>query len=916
MMKQLHFVLGCLVLYGLCLQGSAAETNSLRVRLSFGQRETKRTTYSVRLLPGSTGVKVSAMHGVALKADDVVNDRAVLHAGAGEVRAIECDVTMPALMQPPRKIHETWEHLLKNTTLDAAQRLRDDPAMRHDSPMLTVELSKDGTRGFSIGLEQLRKHRAMWFPESDVFVTLADAPVDFATHLASLSGERLLDRVEREPEASYAQYTVRWEDMGSPAYMNPHSIPPGHIVGVGWDSSLYKFGIDRLAEIRNDYGKADVFHFRFALADAAKAWRGQKLADGLPLITSIFEEAGLRYEIEQFATPLLGLPAQRRGDIAMVMLQKVTLRELEGKARSLSVGMQLARELPGPVALREEDGTFLLGDRTTTWLAVQGAGLALKADTRDNRTTATVTLDLPAGGTRDFIVKLPSPVVPAADKAAFLAMDYVASRAVTVKFWNDYLARGAMFRVPEEAVNTLFRANLWHALRLPRRHGGAGPNAKLDLPYSNFAYDQTGTPWPVNQSVYVDYMLYDLRGYHAISAEELAAQYRNNQEPNGHVGGFANWGVYTPGMLYSVAQHYLLSGDRESFEKLLPQTLRVLDWCLDEIKRAADSRSPTPGLVLAPLNDLSHDARAWAFNQAYLIAGVDLLGRALAAIQHPRAAECRAAAQTLRTAIEREFARASVRSAAVQLGDGTWIPYVPNDAQGSGRLFEIWYPTDVDSGPLHLPRLKALDPRGPLTAAMLHDHEDNLFIHQWGTINEPVYNMQGTVYLLRDEPKAAIRTFYSTMACAFSHSVFEPVEHRWGWGQYFGPPSTDGSWFELYRNMLIREQDDDTLLLLQATPRKWLEDGKQIRVERAPTYYGTLNLSVVSCASKGEIHATVEMSGRNRPHELLVRFRHPDAKRMREVAVNGRNWKDFDPWKEWVRIGVPKEEGYEMVVKY
>ena len=150
----------------------------------------------------------------------------------------------------------------------------------------------------------------------------------------------------------------------------------------------------------------------------------------------------------------------------------------------------------------------------------------------------------------------------------------------------------------------------------------------------------------------------------------------------------------------------------------------------------------------------------------------------------------------------------------------------------------------------------------------------------------------------------------------FSHSVFEPVEHRWGWGQYFGPPSTDGSWFELYRNMLIREQDDDTLLLLQATPRKWLEDGKQIRVERAPTYYGTLNLSVVSCASKGEIHATVEMSGRNRPHELLVRFRHPDAKRMREVAVNGRNWKDFDPWKEWVRIGVPKEEGYEMVVKY
>ena len=126
--------------------------------------------------------------------------------------------------------------------------------------------------------------------------------------------------------------------MGNPTYKNPHSIPPGHIVALSWDSSLYKFGIDRFAEIRNDYGKADIFHFRIPLADAAKAWAGQKLTDGLPLITSIFEEEGVRYEIEQFASPLLGPPAERRGDIAMVMLQKVTLREMEGKARPYQSG--------------------------------------------------------------------------------------------------------------------------------------------------------------------------------------------------------------------------------------------------------------------------------------------------------------------------------------------------------------------------------------------------------------------------------------------------------------------------------------------------------------------------------------------------------------------------------------------------
>src|SRR5262249_36494928 len=150
-----------------------------------------------------------------------------------------------------------------------------------------------------------------------------------------------------------------------------------------------------------------------------------------------------------------------------------------------------------------------------------------------------------------------------------------------------------------------------------------------------------------------------------------------------------------------------------------------------------------------------------------------------------------------------------------------------------------------------------------------------------GMANEPVYNQHATAFLLRDEPKAAIRAFYSMLACAFSHSVFEPVEHRWGWGQYFGPPSTDGAWFELYRNMLVHERDDNTLLLLQATPRAWLEDGKRIQVERAPTYYGNLSVSVESRANSGEIRATIGTPGRKQPEALLVRLRHPDGRVLR-----------------------------------
>ena len=202
-------------------------------------------------------------------------------------------------------------------------------------------------------------------------------------------------------------------------------------------------------------------------------------------------------------------------------------------------------------------------------------------------------------------------------------------------------------------------------------------------------------------------------------------------------------------------------------------------------------------------------------------------------------------------------------------------------------------------------RLSALDPRGWLTSAMLHDHEDNLFLNQWGMANEPVYNQQATAYLLRDEPKAVIRAFYSMMACAFSHHQLTPLEHRWAWGQYYMPPSTDGAWFELFRNMLIHETDDDALVLLGATPRQWLEDGKTITVERAPTYYGPLSMTVKSQTDAGEIVADIDMPRRSQPGELRVRFRHPNGQVIRSVTVNGKLHDDFDTNKEWVRIRIP-----------
>jgi len=915
---------------------AAESRGQVKVRMSWGHESAIASPYYFKFVPATPGLEVREVRSERFEAGEGVEDGAwKTSAGAGDTDALCFTLVYPKeSAQRIQNLPESWASLIARSDADTAQRLTSDPGFQPNAHKLTVLMNPEGTRGFTLSVEQLLEHKALWIPSLHVYLTAGDPGVPFADHLKQLAqwkGQRILDRAHQEPEASYEQFKERWEDMGNPGYTNPHQQGPGHIVCLTWDSAIAKFEIDRGAGVWNDLGNLDRFQFWFGFGALAqgltRTWKSQSLKDGLPVITTIFEQDGVRYEVEQFAYPLNGLPRERRGDMAMILLQRVKTTNLQNVARRIPITMTHRREFApfinsNVVAEKDANGVVFFDQAYhRALLAIEGVEQGFEwhgtreAQRNSRRVDVTIFADLPARGSRELVIKLPSALVEEQELATLKAINFAEARTATLDYWAAYVARGAQFLVPEDAVNNLFRATLWQSLRLPRRHGGTESNVVIDLPYSNSAYSQTGTPWPVNQAVYVDYMLYGLRGYADIAAEELLAQYRNNQEDNGHVNGYANWVVYTPGMLYAVAKHYLLTRDRETLDRLLPRSLKALNWCLQQLRDAGTRPDPSRGLVTGPLNDKSGEG-AWAFNQAYMYAGLDLFGQVLTEIGHARAPEALNAARALRESIEKGFGAASARSPLVQLRDHTWVPYVPGEATTTGRMLDQWYAADVDTGPVHLLRLKALPPDCELADSLLHDHEDNLFLNGWGIADEPVYNQQATAYLLRDDPKATIRTFYSYMASAFSHSVFEPVEHRWSQGQFFGPPSTGGAWFELYRHMLIHELDDQSLLLAQATPRKWLEDGKKIEVKQAPTYFGDISFTIESRADFGEILANVTLPGQRRPRALIVRLRHPAGKPLRAVMVNGLKWKDFDVQREWVRIENPVREKYTLSASY
>ena len=156
----------------------------------------------------------------------------------------------------------------------------------------------------------------------------------------------------------------------------------------------------------------------------------------------------------------------------------------------------------------------------------------------------------------------------------------------------------------------------------------------------------------------------------------------------------------------------------------------------------------------------------------------------------------------------------------------------------------------------------------------------------------PLYGMRYVLTLLRrDEPERALVSFYGMLAHGFTRNTFVAGEgnsltplDEFG-RQFYCPPNSAGNshFLQLLRYLLVQDWDLDddgqpeTLRLAFATPKRWLENGKTIKVDRAPTAFGPVSFRLESHLDRGEIIAEVDPPHRNRPKSMLFRARVPDG---------------------------------------
>jgi hypothetical protein len=229
----------------------------------------------------------------------------------------------------------------------------------------------------------------------------------------------VLDRVKREPEATWSEWTNRWEDIGNPNQWNkPWETSwlgaRGHLVGtVARHGSLYKFGLDRWGNARPDH--ASPHKFRLDLRWPGSAWASQRITNGLPILITTLERGGQRCEIEQFAAPLRDAPPPRRGEVASVLFSRIRITG----AGPVSLAVSLATENTNRhLATRLSEGRIGVVDRETgsLWLLVEpGSGITVKPgpedlDPRNPRLALECAGQLGAGDACEIVLKLASPV--------------------------------------------------------------------------------------------------------------------------------------------------------------------------------------------------------------------------------------------------------------------------------------------------------------------------------------------------------------------------------------------------------------------------------------------------------------------------------------------------------------------------
>jgi hypothetical protein len=591
---------------------------------------------------------------------------------------------------------------------------------------------------------------------------------------------------------------------------------------------------------------------------------GPTYRDGfLPIVTTKYRHEGLTFEEEAFA------PVDEKMAASGTALVRFSLAQggAQGRGRiEARLESQTPLRVDGGQVLNEMGESVVAFSPQWEWEADRST---LVARLRDTQTAELAIFTKPAKA-----------------GSAISSTVFDEEKQACIRTWQEFLDRSIQLETPEEIVNQAWRAALIGNLMIAagdRLHYSAG-NAYAKL-YEGECGDTLRSIMLYGHDDAAPAMLRPLLEF-------------DRRDTRFHVAGHK---------LQLLAHFYWLSRDSKTIREYEPLWRQAVQLILNsrETETGLLPKDNYAGDIKTQVYSLNSNANCWR-GLRDVAAMLDDMGH------RGEAMELRQAATEYRRAILEAVDRSERRD--------TRPPFIPialladepaHDpltATRTGSYYDLMCPYVIGSeifgqGSEREDWLVGyLENHGGIAMGMIRSQpHQGQFSGEPGV--NPLYGLRYQLSLLRrDEREKALVGFYGQLAQGMTRGTFIGGEgsrflHGDANGRsfYLPPNSTsNAAWLVTLRNLLVQDWDldedgqPDTLRLMFAVPRRWLGDGKQIRVAGAPTAFGRVSCRVDSKLSLGFVEIQLTPPTR-RVQTILLRAPVPAGWQIESVEVDGQD---------------------------
>jgi hypothetical protein len=829
---------------------------------------------------------------------------------------------------------------------------------------------------FGFSMDDVVSRKGLYVKPQGIFI--GDSSFgDFQSYLRSgmlRDGEDIISRTNRETEQALDRARGEVPALSMTSRSGRH---PLRYIPLGLPSAREKYGLDfngnvfinkkSVKAMKEDLARmqwtGDEIYFRIgtgAMPDFRERENSarQSLLEGyLPVASTTWESEGIEYAEEAFVSLLM--PSQKawelRGDEPTLMVLRLTASNPGKESRKAHVWFYTTPQEEIRLSQRVLEARSSIDQpfHFRTALSPSQGDFALVPLPRGAKYTGRAAhweAQLPPGTRQSCIFKIPfrTSFTDNLREAALLEKDsqqrswYDVLRTGVIDLWERLLTGGMQINVPDALLNTFYTAVLQHIYLTVQRDVGSGlymcPCGTYD--YNMFANETC-----------IQVRLLDMMGRHE-EAWRCLQPYVQLQGSKPFPGRFQDKSAIFHGalvdaehdythhgynlnhgwVLWTLAEHYLYTRDKEFLREQLPRILKAANWIVSERqatkqKETDSSRVWEYGLLPAGQLEDNEEFQYWYAVNAYAYRGLNAAATAVADIDASEGARLKKEAADYRADIRDAAVRSMAAAPAVPLRDGTFVPMIPSRTSLHGR--EFGWIRNILYGPHTMVDCGIFDSGEEIATWILQDLEDNLFMAEdslsipdsdWfsrgGVALQP--NLVNTVvsYMERNQLPQALRAFYNTFAISLYPDVNAFTEWVPTLGKSGGPfykTSDEAAFVTWLRLILVRESGND-LALVSGAPRAWFAPTKVIEIKDASTLLGKVSYRIESDGDRGTIRAHVDLESREELQNTFLTLRHPERKKIQRVELNGRPWADFDTAREAVRL--PKKEAAIDLVAY